>query len=370
MPHFIALAYADLPVAGSVRGSFLDTQTPDFNYERITETESGGRPANRYSFLEHKWTIDITGGSEPVFFFKGYRSSSSDADEFHLKYSLNNVSYLRMLTVGDISDDLSYEIFRLPLGTTGRVYIRVTDTDQTPGNRVADSIYLDHMGIASVGTPTPGITVSRTSGLVTTESGGTDTFTVVLDTQPTALVTVDVSTSDATEGLVETVLEGPAPLVSLEFGIGDWSVPQTVTVTGQPDGIPDPDVEYTLVTAPAMGGDYAGVDAADVSATNLDIDTPPVNVDSLMPQEITADAPPVAVSIGGSGFQANAKVSFENGTGPTPVINELMVMSDMHIAVMMSVATSKGPKRRSWDVRVTNPDGSTGVLPGGLTVVK
>ncbi len=46
-----------------------------------------------------------------------------------------------------------------------------------------------------------GITVSPTSGLVTTEAGGTATFTGwVLDTQPAAGVTISLSSSDASEG--------------------------------------------------------------------------------------------------------------------------------------------------------------------------
>src|SRR5439155_1117926 len=49
---------------------------------------------------------------------------------------------------------------------------------------------------------TPGITVTPTSGLATTESGGTATFTVVLATQPTANVTIGLSPSDLTEGTV------------------------------------------------------------------------------------------------------------------------------------------------------------------------
>ena len=47
-----------------------------------------------------------------------------------------------------------------------------------------------------------GITVSPVSGLVTTEAGGTATFTVVLNTQPTANVTIGLSSSDTTEGTV------------------------------------------------------------------------------------------------------------------------------------------------------------------------
>ncbi len=56
---------------------------------------------------------------------------------------------------------------------------------------------------------TAGITVSPTSGLVTTESGGTATFTVVLTTQPSADVTLALSSSDTTEG---TVSPTPADL--------------------------------------------------------------------------------------------------------------------------------------------------------------
>ena len=45
-----------------------------------------------------------------------------------------------------------------------------------------------------------GITVTPTTALTTTEAGGTATFTVVLNTQPTADVTIALSSSDTTEG--------------------------------------------------------------------------------------------------------------------------------------------------------------------------
>ena len=41
-----------------------------------------------------------------------------------------------------------------------------------------------------------GITVTPTPGLTTTEAGGTATFTVVLNTQPTANVTIALSSSN------------------------------------------------------------------------------------------------------------------------------------------------------------------------------
>ena len=45
-----------------------------------------------------------------------------------------------------------------------------------------------------------GITVTPTAGLTTTEAGGTATFTVVLTTQPTADVTIALSSSDTDRG--------------------------------------------------------------------------------------------------------------------------------------------------------------------------
>ena len=48
----------------------------------------------------------------------------------------------------------------------------------------------------------PAIRVTSTSGLITSESGGTAQFSVILTTQPTADVTIPVNTTDRTEGTV------------------------------------------------------------------------------------------------------------------------------------------------------------------------
>ena len=72
-------------------------------------------------------------------------------------------------------------------------------------------------------TTTAGITVSPTSGLVTTEAGGTATFTVVLTSQPTADVTIGLTSSDTTEGTVSP-FDGGVRLGELEHaadGDGD-----------------------------------------------------------------------------------------------------------------------------------------------------
>ena len=56
---------------------------------------------------------------------------------------------------------------------------------------------------APVISPNPvasGVTVTPTSGLTTTEAGGTATFTVVLTARPTADVAIGLSSNDTTEG--------------------------------------------------------------------------------------------------------------------------------------------------------------------------
>jgi hypothetical protein len=94
---------------------------------------------------------------------------------------------------------------------------------------------------------TAGITVQATANLQTTEAGGTATFTVRLDSQPAAEVTIGLSSNDLTEGTV-----APA---TLTFTGGDWSTPQTVTVTGVDDSFTDGEVGYAIVTAAAASAD-------------------------------------------------------------------------------------------------------------------
>jgi hypothetical protein len=111
------------------------------------------------------------------------------------------------------------------------------------------------------------VTVSAISG-DTTEAGGTATFTVVLDSEPTADVTIGLTSSDTTEGTV-----APASLTFTAGATGNWATAQTVTITGVNDFVVDGDIAYSIVIAAATGGDYAGIDPADVAVTNIDDDT-------------------------------------------------------------------------------------------------
>ena len=112
------------------------------------------------------------------------------------------------------------------------------------------------------------VVVRPTSGLFTTEAGGTATFAVVLNSQPTAKVTIPLSSTNFTVG---TVSQG-----SLTFTPTNWAVPQIVTVTGQDDALFDlfdilgHDVAYKVQLGPAVSADpnYSGLTVASVSLIN------------------------------------------------------------------------------------------------------
>src|SRR5207237_5145566 len=101
----------------------------------------------------------------------------------------------------------------------------------------------------------------------TTEAGGTATFTIVLNSQPTANVTIGLSSSNTAEGTVSTS--------SVTFTAANWNTAQTITVTGVNDAVDDGDIGYTIVTAAATSSDanYNGLNAAYVSVTTTDTDT-------------------------------------------------------------------------------------------------
>ena len=109
---------------------------------------------------------------------------------------------------------------------------------------------------------TAGVTVTPTS--LTVNEGGTNTYTVVLDTQPTATVTVTIV--DPTDNA--DVTANPA---SLRFSTSNWATAQTVTVSADEDD--DPTQDTATVTHTVAGGDYASFAASSVAVTVTDNDT-------------------------------------------------------------------------------------------------
>ena len=103
-------------------------------------------------------------------------------------------------------------------------------------------------------------------------------------------------------------------------------------------------------------------------ATAVQAPTSGVAVMGITPNSTKAGTTMTNVKINGTGYVNGAAVKFENGTGPTPKASSIVFVDGNNLTVTVAVK-SGGPRvNRAWDVRVTNPDTSSGVLPGGLTV--
>lgn len=152
------------------------------------------------------------------------------------------------------------------------------DGDTSTITHSAASSDLDYNGIA-IGSVVASITDNDTAGFTvgaisgsTSEAGATATFTVRLNSEPTADVSVSLSSSDTTEGTVS-----PASLI---FTSLNWDTPQTVTVTGVNDFLVDGSIVYSIVLAAATSADghYNTVNPSDVSVTNTDNDIAGITV--------------------------------------------------------------------------------------------
>jgi gliding motility-associated-like protein len=123
-----------------------------------------------------------------------------------------------------------------------------------------------------------GINVNPKAGLYTTEAGATASFTVTLDSEPTAAVSISLSSADITEGIITSVSRGTvdtdANSATITFQPTEWNNAIEVTVTGIDDDIDDSDVAYSIICENAISadGNYNGLNVSNVSLTNQDND--------------------------------------------------------------------------------------------------
>jgi hypothetical protein len=172
-----------------------------------------------------------------------------------LIFTTSDWNVARVVTVTGVDDDVddddqAYTIQIDSPTTSDPVYAAINPADAQVVNLDDDTV---------------GVIVSAISSN-TSEIGAQATFTLVLMSQPVATVTVPLTSSDLTEGIVSPT--------SVAFTPANWNVPQTITVTGVDDPDSDGNVSYTIWVGPANSSDpkYSGLDPADVAVANLDDD--------------------------------------------------------------------------------------------------
>jgi hypothetical protein len=134
-----------------------------------------------------------------------------------------------------------------------------------------DAIPIDDVIITVVDDDSAGITVAPTSFTVS-EPSGSDTFSITLDSEPTAPVTITLTPTDTTE------CQALASEVVLDAG--NWDAGVEVTVEAVDDDVDDGDLPCVVETAAAVSDDasYDGTDPDDVAVTVQDEDTAGIGI--------------------------------------------------------------------------------------------
>jgi hypothetical protein len=158
-------ASSDTAMAGSVSGSVTNTRSDDDSTQSITERESGGKPANRYAYLEHRWNFNVSLGATATVYANVW-SGSSTGDTFWVEYSLDNGGNFSRLSQFNVSTTESSNLQSdvIPGKPSGSIIIRVVDNDHARGNRDKNTVFVDHLYI-QVGNPSSDPPIGVPGGL-------------------------------------------------------------------------------------------------------------------------------------------------------------------------------------------------------------
>ena len=238
----------------------MSTTTTDNDTAGFTIVQSGGSTSVAESGTTDTFTIvlDAQPASDVVLTI-----TSSDTGEATvnspLTFTAGNWNTPQTVTVTGVDDNT------IDGTITSTITIAVKD-DSSDNN--FDPVNNQTVSITTTDDDTAGFTIVQSGGTTgVAESGTTDTFTVVLDTQPTSNVVITFTSSDTGEATVTG---------SLTFTNANWSTAQTVTVTGVNDVAVDGNQTSTITAAVDDANSDDGYDAVEnqtVSVTTTDDDT-------------------------------------------------------------------------------------------------
>jgi len=234
-----AYAQSESTALGTTTGDYTNTYASDNSYEAIVEALSTSHPRKVTSNAEHTWTFNVGGGTTVTFFLEAYRPNNSDGDNFLFEYSTDGVNFTTMVTVASASEQVY--TYSLPGGTSGTVYVRVTDTNRSWDLSSLDAVYVDEMYIeyeTVAGPPTADFVGSPTSGPYPL----TVNFTDISTGNPTSW------SWDFGDGVGTSTAQNPSYTYN---NIGTYTV--TLTATNAYGSDVETKVDYIDVTDQASG---------------------------------------------------------------------------------------------------------------------
>jgi len=138
----------DATLLGTIAsGSYVATHDSDGTPEALREVLSGGKPKTRKSLLDHVWRFDVAGGASYQLAVEAWHTPNLEHDDFVFSFSRDDVNFTPLITVASVADDDTVQLASIPVDASGTVYIRVEDTDETPGWKVLDTVFVDSLAV-------------------------------------------------------------------------------------------------------------------------------------------------------------------------------------------------------------------------------
>ncbi len=276
-----------LPSAGRLvyetNGSFRYTPPEDFHgtirfqykiqdddgslaktYEALTEElfDSG-----QQSRLEHTWFFDVITGDAQAFVVSGFHDS--ETEDFGFEYSTDGETWIPLAIQLTNATQL-FEV-TLPSGIRGELQVRITDSNRSVGDDVADSAYIEYMYVRSARTAHPELPQLTVSDSIITEAAdGTSVaqFVVTRSGDSSQSITFAYETVD---GSAEATADY-APLSLRTALLGPGVTERVITVPILDDSLPEPAETFFLQVSLPVGANIAD---AQGEATILANDNPP-----------------------------------------------------------------------------------------------
>lgn len=228
----------------------------------ITEGNGGVKPIT--------FTVERIGITAPVsIFYTVVNGSATPGDDFDANVMISGVG---------VSGD--NQIISFTTGATMAILnVNVIGDFIDEGDETV-ALVIETLNFASItilDDDTANVTFSGTAGN-TSELGGTATLPIELTSQPASDVTVEISSTDVTEGV--------ASPTTLTFTPANWNIPQNIVVTGQDDPDFDGDITYRIeaVSVTSLDPKYASLNIFGIRPVTL------INIDD----ETATNQPPIA----------------------------------------------------------------------------
>lgn len=249
-------------------GSLTGADVADFTLENedddtpgFTISQTGGGLETSEPDVEDTFTVVLTSApvTDVVLNVVSDTPTEATVSATSLTFTPSNFSAPQSITVTGVDDSVT---------DGNQDYIITVSVDAAASDDAFDALPAELINGVNLDDEIPGFTINETGGgTQTSEPDVTDTFTVSLTGGPVSDVVLDIISSDLTEATVS-----PA---TLTFTTGNFSVPQTVTVTGVDDAIVDGTQTYIItvgVDAAASDDAYDNLPSAIINGSNADDD--------------------------------------------------------------------------------------------------